>query len=189
MSVRGGHGGVDAESTFHGGGGSGGCIAIDVCDDQYSGSFESRGGLTLLSRYDMAMSNFPVDYTDTSSPIYDESGYGDDGVLFVKELQTFSWLRYKQVIVSGAAGSVARKQLSSYSTSSTNAHVICQDQPAMFSLSSISWDDKSLFFNLTDEDLTYLDAILNSLTNATLLSYKSLALMDYVDLNNSNLVY
>ena len=45
---RGGYGGIDPLSNFHGGGGSGGRILIKSCTDNFDGIVDGKGGLTVL---------------------------------------------------------------------------------------------------------------------------------------------
>ena len=161
---RGGYGGIDPLSNFHGGAGSGGKILIKSCTDNFDGIVDNKGGLTLL----------PLNYTVLYEKWYN---FSDPDLLYNYNVNS---QKSKQIIFAGHSGLFGRRlsyfnntlfnslPLNNYNDNNFKLYLIyiknnvnCMNNHVNNSISIVSynWNNKTI----NSENSTYISAISESL--------------------------
>ena len=137
VRAAGGHGGIHTRSIAHGGAGAGGAVAVRTCVDAFGGSFDAKGGLTMLPPHYQTYFANAVNPSDS----------------FLAQMWSIDSMPFKQLLVAAAAGTIARRPgffangnnfspagLGVIPTSCVNAGA----DPTALSLSVTSWSDGAL---------------------------------------------
>ena len=150
----GGHGGIHTRSIAHGGAGAGGAVAVRTCVDSFGGSFDAKGGLTLL----------PPHYRTYFASAFNRSDS------FLAQMWSVDSMPFKQLLVAAAAGTIARRPgffandnsvISSGVGTMPTSCVNTAADPTALSLSVSSWSDDMLAQAWSTSDAGALLAAMN----------------------------